>query len=823
MATVNSILTNFTAGEISPRVYGRVDLAKYQNGARELTNVTVLPQGGARKRGGTMNISNVKDNNPDAVLVPFVFSTTQAYMLEFGPYYVRFFKNQGIIFDVQYNITNIHLGINQIIVPGHTFRVGDRVMVTGVHGTVELNNREFYINAQGTDLIQIVVPDDSTLYTPYTSGGVVSRIYEVATNYSAADVAEMTFTQSADTLFLFSSRWPIALLKRLDHASWTLTTGNIEEGPFLDMNTDLGIRVSLDTASGSAVMTFNSPVLNSAHVGALFRIWEQSNSDTFGYATWAPGATVTVGDNTFWEYKGNVYYVVSGGGDTMASTATYPTHIQGTVDVFYGTGGAVAQMRYEHSGYCVVQVTSVIDTQNAWVNIYYKYRTPYTAYGGRSTWNWQEGAWSDFRGYPSTGTFHEQRLVSANTEFQPTTLWGSKLNAYLNYKDGDKADESYTYTISSDQVDAIKYMSTTKRLVVNATSGEYTVAASNINEAITSTNIKISRETSFGIASVKPVRAGPAILFAQRRGWNQNPARRLREFVYNFQTDSYVAPDLTILSEHITQPGITQGAYIASPDLMIWYVRADGDIAAMTYERDQQVVGWHHHHLGGNGIAEHIASIPGTNGDELWLIVRRIINGQTVRHIEVGQTGLEDGAALADAFFLDDALRYVGPPTTVISGLWHLIWETGISVLADGVPIHGLQVHLGSITLPNPASNVLVGYSFTSRIRTLHIEAGAQSGTAQGQIGRVFEITARLQSAIGGTYGTDLMYANNALDPIPYRDPNAPLASAIPIFNGDKRLPFDGEWDRDRYIVIEHDEPLPFTLTALIIGQRVSG
>ena len=186
-------------------------------------------------------------------------------------------------------------------------------------------------------------------------------------------------------------------------------------------------------------------------------------------------------------------------------------------------------------------------------------------------------------------------------------------------------------------------------------------------------------------------------------------------------------------------------------------------------------------------------------------------------------TGLEDGAELADAFFLDDALQYDGPPTDTVSGLWHLAGQT-VSVLADGVPIHNLTVSQGGrITLPDAASKVLVGFRYKSRIRTLHIEAGAQGGTAQGQIGRVFEITARLQNAIGGTYGTDLMAENGGLDPIPYRSADEPLDTAIPLFNGDKRLPFDGEWDRDRYIVIEHDEPLPFTLTALIVGQRVSG
>jgi len=822
MGTVNSILTNFTAGEISPRVYGRVDLAKYANGARELTNVTVLPQGGARKRGGTLNVSNVRANNPDAILVPFVFSTEQAYMLEFGPGYIRFFKDRGLIFDRSNAITGISKGATTTvtIAAGHTLVNGDHVIIAGVTGMVEINNREFTV-ANKTATTFELAGINSTNYTTYIGGGTSYHVYEVATAFTASDIAAMNFTQSADTLFLFNDQWPIALLKRLTHSSWTLETGNVEEGPFLDMNTDEANTVSIDVASGNGIMTFSKPTLKASHLGALFRIWEKANGSTFGYATWAPGAVVTVSDGSFWEYKGNVYYVVSGGGQEMSSTASYPTHTKGTVEVFYGKTGGIAQMRYEHSGYCVVQITNVVDTQNANVEIV-KNRTPYTAYATRSSYQWQEGAWSDERGYPKTGTFHEQRLVAANTEFQPTTLWGSMLDAYLKFKDGDKDDESYHYTISSDQVDAVKHMSTTKRLVINATSGEYIVAASNANEAISPTNIKISRETSFGIADVKPVRAGPAILFAQRKGKNTNPSRRLRELVYNFQTDSYTAPDLTILSEHITHPGIVQGAYVASPDLMIWYARTDGHIAAMTYERDQQVVGWHHHFVGGNGAVKHCASIPGGEGDELWLIVERYIDGGWKRHIEVGMQGLLDGAPLEDAFFLDNALLYDGPPATIISGLWHLNNEL-VSVLADGVPLYDLAVSNGIIELQVPASKVLIGYRFKSRIKTLHVEAGAQGGTAQGQIGRVFEIIARLQNSVGGTFGSEGQLANGKLDPIPYRSADEPLATPVPMFSGDRVLPFDGEWDRDRYIVIEHDEPLPFTLTALVIGQRVAG
>jgi hypothetical protein len=819
----NVILTNFTAGELSPRIYGRVDLAKYQNGARELRNVMSLPQGGARKRGGTLFIAPVHDDT--ARLVKFEYSTQQAYQLEFGENYIRFFKDRAVIADVQKTITNVDVtSFSQpmITANAHGFSNGDHVILTGIVGPVELNNREYEVINKTINTFRL--KDVVAAGLPaYVSGGLASRIYEVATNYTAADVAALNFTQSADTLFIFSSRWPIAKLIRHSHASWTLETGNVEEGPFLDMNTDETNTVSIDVASGVGIMTFSQDTLEASHLGALFRVWEYANGSTFGYATWAPGASVTVADGSFWEYKGNVYYVVSGGGAAMSSTASYPTHTTGTATIYYGTGGQSAQMRYEHSGYAVVQITEVVDTKNAWVNVV-KNRVPYTAYAARSSPQWQEGAWSDKRGYPACGTFHEQRLVAAGTEHQPSTYWGSVLNAYLKFKDSDKDDESYKYTISSDKVDAIKFMESTKRLNLFATGGEYIGQATSTNEALTPTNIKTSPETAFGTAEgVKPIRAGPAVLFAQRKGKNENAPRRVREFVYNFQTDQFTAPDLTILADHITKPGLVRGAYIASPDVMVWYCRADGNLCTLTYERDQQVVGWHAHFLGANddgALVKDLSPLPGDTGDELWMIVERVINGETVRYIEVLTQGLEDDQTVEDAFFLDCGLTYEGAPADTISGLRHLEGDT-VQALADGIPVRNLVVTDGSITLPFEASKVTIGYPYLSRIKTLRIEAGAKQGTAQGQIGRVNQIVARLQSSLGGRFGRE---GQATLDPIDYRnDGGAPITEALPLFSGDKNLDFDGDWDQDRYIVIEHDDPLPFTLTAIVIGQRISG
>lgn len=994
MGLIHSILTNFTAGELSPRLYGRVDLAKYQNGARELTNMVVLPQGGARKRGGSQYIARVRGDAAEARLVEFTFSTTQSYMLEVGSGYIRFFKDRGAIFDRSATITGISQGNPAVVTAaGHGFVDGQSVVLTGVVGMSELNNREFRVAGAGANTFQLYGVN-STNYRAYVSGGSALRILELATIFNATDVANMNFTQSADTLYIFTDRWPIQKLMRSSHTSWTLTTANVEEGPFLDMNTDDANSVSIDVASGVGVMTFSKDFLEEAHTGALFKIWEYANGSSFGYATWAPGATVIVANGSFWEYKGNVYYVVSGGGAQMASTASYPTHTRGTASVFYGQGGESAQMRYEHSGYAVVQVQEVVDTKNAWVEVV-KNRTPYSAYGARSTLQWQEGAWSDKRGYPRTGAFHNQRLNAANTEYQPSTFWGSVVGAYLKFKESDKDDEAYRYTIASDQVDAISYMLSTKRLNLLTTSKEYVVGVPT-DKAITPTNIKVSPETSFGSAYVRPVRAGPAILFAQRAGKNENPAHRLREFVYNFQTDSFTAPDLTILAEHITDPGLVSGAFIPTPDMVVWYARADGAMVGLTYERDQQVVGWHKHIIGGSGAkVTRLASIPGDNSDELWMIVERRIGNQTVRYIEVLTQGLPEGAEFEDCTFLDSCLSYDGGtrnlvtwsqsfdrwnkfangtgvlprflelsapapdgtltaqtvffdtvngvdnndnsvlysneiaftigqtynysfyvrgqpgqvisavpsgenptpsrwiwtleddgwhrlsatftsavgtthinigigavyalnstvtlwgfqvekgntrtaysrndatvaagagPATEISGLYHLEGEA-VDALADGAPVKGLIVSGGRITVPNPATKIVAGAPYTSRVKTLHLEAGAQAGTAQGAVGRVFQLIARVQNSLGGRFGPEQIDdQGNAmpgkLDPIDFRAAVTPLSDTLPLFTGDKVLPFGGPWDRNRYAVIEHDDPVPFTLTALVVGQVVQG
>jgi len=155
MARVSTILTNFTSGEITPRLYGRVDAQLYNNSAKTLQNMFVFPQGGVTRRTGTQYSGTSKDGGK-VRLMPFEFSDEQAYVLEFGENYIRFFKDGGILTEATKTITAITQANPAVVTSNsHGYSNGDRVFITGVVGMVELNNREFTVAGVSTNTFQL--------------------------------------------------------------------------------------------------------------------------------------------------------------------------------------------------------------------------------------------------------------------------------------------------------------------------------------------------------------------------------------------------------------------------------------------------------------------------------------------------------------------------------------------------------------------------------------------------------------------------------------------------------------------------------------------
>jgi hypothetical protein len=207
--------------------------------------------------------------------------------------------------------------------------------------------------------------------------------------------------------------------------------------------------------------------------------------------------------------------------------------------------------------------------------------------------DWKLGAFSTTTGHPRCVSFFEQRLVFAGTSNQPQTMFFSKSGDYENMTSGTNDDDAMIYTIASNQVNAIQALKATRTLIVMTTGGEYAVSSGAAQDAITPTNINIRKQSNYGSSGVDALSIGNATIFLQRA------RRKIRELAYNFDTDGYTAPDLTILADHISESGLTDMSYQQEPYSVVWAVRTDGQMAGLTYNRLESVVAWHRHIFGG--------------------------------------------------------------------------------------------------------------------------------------------------------------------------------------------------------------------------------
>jgi len=744
MARVAVQLTNFTGGELSPRLDGRNDLNKYASGCKTLENMVVYPHGSAARRSGTQFTAEVKDSSKKTRLIPFEFSTTQTYMMEFGNQYIRFYKDNGQILEGDKTISGATQA-NPVVITAtsHGYNNGDEISITSVAGMTELNNKRYLVANKTTNTFEITNVDGTNIngtgFTAYTSGGVANRVFEISTPYLTAELFDIKYAQSADVMYITHPNHEVEKLSRTGHTSWTLTDVDFTKGPMQDANT----------------------------------------TDT----TLNPGQSAV--------------------GTGIALVASAVTGIN-SGSGFLSTD--VGRFVFLNGGYA--KITGVTDTTNATITII-------TALSGASaTADWRLGSFSDTTGHPSSVTFFEQRLVFAGTTNEPQTLFFSKSGDYENMDaniGGTIADDdAIIYTIASNQVNAIRFMTATRTLIVGTAGGEFTVSGGGTDVAITPTNILIKKQSNHGAANVDAIAAGNATLFLQRA------KRKIRELAYNFDVDGYLAPDMTILAEHITEGGITQMAYQQEPNQIVWMTRDDGELIGLTYQREQQVTAWHRQIFGGsfssgNAVCESVAVIPTDDSEyQVYVIVKRTINSVTRRYVEYLNNFDFTETDNTTFNFLDSQLDYSGSATTTITGLDHLEGQT-VSILADGSTHPDKTVSSGSITLDRSSTKVKVGLSFTSLLQTMRLDAGAANGTSQGKTKRIYDISLRLFESVGVEVGPDL----SNMERIPFRSSADAMDTAIPVFTGDKEIEFRGNYETDGFIFVRQTQPLPLTVLSL--------
>ena len=791
MARVSSIITNFRAGEISPRLEGRIDLQKYNEAVKDLSNMVVFPQGGTTRRPGTYYAGSSKDGGK-VRLIHFEYSDEQAYVLEFGANYVRFFKDGGLLTEATTAITGITQANPAVVTAAsHGLSNGDRVFIASVAGMTEVNNKEFTVAGATTNTFELS-GIDSSAFTAYSSGGTVGKIVEVTTTYSVTDIFEINYAQSADVLYLAHKDHAPAKLTRTTATSFTLADIDFVDGPWLDENiTSTTLYASADT--GSVTLTASASLFASSDVGRLVRFREVLE---IHHDEWA--ASTSYADGVTARYNGHVYEQVTG--STQTSGNTPPVHLEGVE-----TYGAL-DWEYKHDGTGYLEITAF--TSATVVTATVKNDTgvlpDHVVGAANATKLWSLGAFGGDQGYPRAIGFYEERLYFAGTTGQPQTIFGSVSADFENHTPGTNDDDAINVTIASDQVNVIKHLLPARFLQLLTTSAEFTLSGGAGSEPVTPTNVNVLRETTFGTGNIKPLRAGNSTILIQKG------AEKVKEITFDLDTDGLLGVDLTVLADHLARGGLTDMVWQQEPELLLWFVHADGRLIGLTYDRANATVGWHEHSLGGSGVVESITAIPSGAEDQVYLSVKRTIDGSTVRHI-VYLKSLYFNDDVTDAFFVDSGLTYDGGATTTIKSLNHLEGET-VTILADGAAHADKTVSNGTITLDRSASKVHVGYGYTSSLETLRMEAGAEDGIAQGKIKRIHGVTARFFQTVGAELGPDT--AN--LDRLPFRDSSMAMDEAVPLFTGDKEISFPSGYDNDAKIVIRQTQPLPMTILAIM-------
>lgn len=764
MARASETQHSFNAGELSSLMLGRQDITKYGSGLFTCLNAIPLTQGAWVRRPGTAFLHQTKFNSKASRVIPFQYSITQTYILEFGEQYIRFFTDHGILTQTAQNITGISNAAVAVLTynGADTYANNDRVYVSGVVGMTQVNNREFVVTNvnTGANTFELYDTDgaavNSTGYGTWTSAGAVAEIFQVTTAFVEADLAQIRVVQSADTLYILHPDYPPQRLVRVSATSWSLTDLVFTDGPYDSLNT------TATTLTPSAATGAGVTLTASAITGI--------NNDT-GFQTTDIDRLIRIREGTTWGYV-----------QITAWTST-----------------------------TVVTVTVLSTLTNTSAKV-----------------NWRMGVWSDTTGFPSCGTFYDDRLFLAGAALFPQRLDGSKTGVYTNFSPSDTAgtiadDNAVAFALNSDDVNAIHWMSPNEKcLLAGTTRGEWQIRASSLNEAITPTNITGKPSSRHGSADAAPVAAGKVTLFIQRAN------RKVREMAYVFEVDGFRAPDMTLLAEHITRPSIDELTYQSQPQAVVWGVRSDGTLLGFTYERDQDVTAWHRHELGGQSdsggllipVVESVAVVPAPDGsrDELHMVVQRYINGGSKRYIEYLSKFWEVEDEQEDAFHVDCGWTVVNSPASAtVTGLWHLEGET-VGVYADGAKHPDVVVTNGTVTLNAAASVVSLGYYYNSDGQTMPLEGGAQDGSAQGKIRRVHRVGFWLVDTLGLKYGKD---ADN-LTEILVRQWGDLHGMATPLFTGVVRKRFEGTYDKLGQIYWRADGPFPANVLAVMPQYEVA-
>lgn len=853
---------SFAGGELTPALYGRTELQKYDIGAAKLQNAYVLRYGGASRRPGFRYVAPTHGKQK-ARLIPFSYSTEQNYVLEFTAGAIRIYTNGGIVTDEK----------------------GRPVVVSSPYKEADLATMKY---VQSADVLFLAQPNHPPMtLTRYsqtdwrlvkmeiTGGPFGDPNVDDSLRITPSDVVgEVTLTATGDCFNADMVGQNIRLGHTLSGEQkvgipGTQTTSEQTPTQYVAKNAHISGKLS-GTIDGQATGVDPEAIEEPRYVRDSFSNGDINGtfSGTYNAITRMIEGTLESADVHYYnDFYGTVSGVFSGTIDgiptTPATIETSPLQVDcvphGTVyvETFGFWTGTVIVQRYEPGtgGWVTLQSQNGNHTQNYTMKFTNEndqiltYRVVAKDYNN-GVWSGENGnqagyvtiqtfsqdyygvarvivyedpkkakaiitkklgskegtndfslyPWNDVKGYPGCVGFFEDRLVFAGSKAKPQTYWASKSGDYYNFSVSapQQDDDAITGTISSGQMNTIKALVTFSEMLMLTSGGEFKVGGG--SEAFTPTNQKAKPQEYRGINDLTPVLVGGRVVYVQHQG------SIVRDLTYSYDVDKYTGDDVSLLAAHLFDGHkLTSITYQQTPNSIVWCTRDDGVLLGMTYIKEQDVYAWHQHTTQGEFVD--VCSIPGRNEDELWAVVKR---GSTY-YVEQMATQNRD-VSPANQFFVDAGFAYEGEATEKLSGLSWLSGET-VQILADGNSLPTRQVAAdGSVTLDGKYNKVIVGLPYETVIRTMPVEFSGNDGSFGSRKKRIARMAVQFRDTRGGLFGVN----EKALDEIKWRSTEK-YGESIALYEGKRKVVIpQATYSDTLFITIKQADPLPMTILSII-------
>ena len=734
---VKIIQPSLAGGEVSPAIGARVDIDKYKSSLETCVNAFVQVHGGVSNRPGFEFVAEVKDSAQATRIIPFEFNTEQTYILEFGHNYMRVHKDGGQVLVASGETGTISgaTKANPIVVTAnsHPHANGDDVFISGVVGMVELNGRTLRVANKAANTYQLTDFDgtaiNSTNFTTYGSAGTSVKTFDLTTTYTAAEVFALKFVQSADVMTLLHPNHAPAELTRTGHDVWTLT--DIVFQPEQAFPT--GLAASANT-TGSISESYVVTAVNRDNAEESLRA--TATAKTISGATAANPCVITATSHGFadgdtihilgvvgmTQLNGERFRVSEKTSNTFELQGLDKVDINSTSYTAYGSGGSAFPTKITIANSAATRDNTITWTDVATAESYNIYLEKDGIFGFTDdnieadlddTPPRTRNPFVSADDFPSVAGYFQQRRIFANSNNHPQRIFFTQTANHYNLAVSSPAkdDDAITVTIAALKVNEIRHLVPLGDMIVLTSGGEWKV--SGIDDVITPSGIQIEPQTYYGATELPPIVAGDVVIYMQ-------PGQTVRDLAYKFETDAYSGNDISILARHMFDNfTIVDWSYAQAPHSIIWCVRDDGTMAAITYIREQEVYGWTRHTT--DGLFKSVASVQEGDNDFLYTVVERTINGRTVKHIErLHEHDVDD---LQDAFHVDSGLSFDNPVTiTGCTSASPVVITATSHGFSDGdiVDINGIKVADATQTLGWSYSTEVGGSGYTVANKTTH-------------------------------------------------------------------------------------------------------